>query len=161
MSIDTREFRSAVGCFPTGVAVVTTLMPGKAPVGVTVNSFTSVSLDPPMVLWCLNRKSERFDIFANSDLFAICLLCKSHEAVSSRLAKQGAHSLDGIELVPTQLGPPALANALAVFECQKEAVYEGGDHVILLGRVIRFGRPYVGEPLVFHNGRYNGLAKTA
>ena len=159
-SFDTRAFRNAAGCFPTGVAVVTTLMPGKAPIGVTVNSFTSVSLDPPLVLWCLDRKSDRFETFTKSAVYAICLLDVAHEAVSSRLAKQGAHSLEGIDLVPTELGPPALADALAVFECEKEAIHEAGDHVILVGRVVRFGRSESGEPLVFHKGRYNALANS-
>ncbi len=78
--------------------------------------------------------------------------------MSVRLAKQGAHRLDGINLLETELGPPALADALAFFECQAEAVHQGGDHAILVGRVIRFARREAGEPLVFFKGKYGALA---
>jgi flavin reductase (DIM6/NTAB) family NADH-FMN oxidoreductase RutF len=156
--LDQRALRDALGCFPTGVAVVTTVSAGRAPIGITVNSFTSVSLDPPLVLWCLHRKSDRFENFRAADRYTISLLGTAHEAVSARLAKQGAHSLEGIELFKTELGPPALAEALAVFECQSEAVHEGGDHVILVGRVVRFARREAGAPLVFFHGRYGALA---
>jgi len=158
MEFDKRAYRNALGCFPTGVAVATTIMTGKEPMGMTVNSFTSVSLEPPLVLWCIDRKSDRFEAFTKSGVYAISLLGLAHEAVSSRLAKRGSHSLQGIDLVPTDLGPPAIADALAVFECRMETIYDGGDHVILLARVIGFMRPQVGEPLVFHDGRYNSLA---
>src|SRR5215469_12717126 len=129
MSFDTRAFRQALGAFPTGVAVVTA-GEGK-PMGITVNSFTSVSLDPPLVLWCIDKKSDRFHIFSRARTFTISVLGTEHEAVSARLAHQGAHNLEGIELLQTELGPPALGDALAWFECEKEAVHEGGDHLIL------------------------------
>ena len=158
MSFDTRAFRQALGCFPTGVAVVTTSGPDAGHRGITVNSFTSVSLDPPLVLWCIDRKSDRFPAFTKARTYTISLLGTTHEAVSSRLAKQGAHSLDGIDLIQTRLGPPALADALAFFECEAEAVYQAGDHAILVGRVLRFAKREAGEPLVFFQGRYGALA---
>jgi len=157
MSFDTRAFRQALGAFPTGVAVVTAAA-GAHPMGITVNSFTSVSLDPPLVLWCLDRKSDRYDAFTQARCHTISVLGTAHESVSARLAKQGAHHLDGIELIATQAGPPALADALAVFECETHAVHEGGDHAILVGRVLRFARREAGEPLVFFQGRYGALA---
>jgi flavin reductase (DIM6/NTAB) family NADH-FMN oxidoreductase RutF len=158
MSFDIHAFRQALGSFPTGVAVVTTADSGLHPIGITVNSFTSVSLDPPLVLWCLDRKSDRFERFTKARKFTISVLGTAHERVSARLAKAGAHSLDGIDLFPTELGPPALAEALAVFECTFEALHEGGDHTILVGRVIRFGRRETGAPLVFFRGGYGALA---
>ena len=158
MSFDTREFRQALGYFPTGVAVVTASIPGGDHTGITVNSFTSVSLDPPLVLWCIDRKSNRFEAFIGAKLYTISLLGTAHETVSSRLSKQGAHSLDGIGLLDTELGPPALADALAFFECEAEAVHQGGDHAILVGRVLRFARREAGEPLVFFKGKYGALA---
>jgi flavin reductase (DIM6/NTAB) family NADH-FMN oxidoreductase RutF len=157
MSFDTRAFRQALGAFPTGVAVVTA-GEGKH-VGITVNSFTSVSLDPPLVLWCIDKKSDRFEAFTRAKSFTISILGTAHEAVSSRLAKQGSHHLDGIELLPTRLGPPALGDALAYFECEKEAVHDAGDHAILVGRVIRFGRHDAGAPLVFFRGHYGALSQ--
>jgi flavin reductase (DIM6/NTAB) family NADH-FMN oxidoreductase RutF len=161
MDFDTRAFRQALGCFPTGVAVVTAHSAQSHPMGITVNSFTSVSLDPPLVLWCLDRRSDRFHAFTTAPGFTISLLGAAHETVSSQLAKQGEHSLGGIDLLSTELGPPALADALAIFECAREAVHEGGDHAILLGRVLRFARREAGEPLVFFRGRYSALAAKA
>jgi len=158
MSFDTRAFRQALGTFPTGVAVVTATPSGGHPMGITVNSFTSVSLEPPLVLWCLDRKSDRFGTFREAAHHTVSVLGTAHEAVSARLAKQGAHHLDGIGLIATELGPPALADALAVFECEREAVHEGGDHAILIGRVLRFARREAGAPLVFFQGRYGALA---
>jgi flavin reductase (DIM6/NTAB) family NADH-FMN oxidoreductase RutF len=156
MSFDTRAFRQALGSFPTGVAVVTA-GEGKH-VGITVNSFTSVSLDPPLVLWCIDKKSDRFEAFTQAKSFTISILGTAHEAVSSRLAKQGAHHLDGIALLPTTLGPPALGDALAYFECEKDAVHNAGDHAILVGKVIRFARHEAGAPLVFFQGHYGALS---
>jgi 4-hydroxyphenylacetate 3-hydroxylase, reductase component len=160
MTFDTRAFRQAMGCFPTGVAVVTATHTGAHAIGITVNSFTSVSLDPPLVLWCLDRKSDRFGTFAAAQSYTISVLGTAHEAVSARLAKQGAHSLDGIELLKTRLGPPALADALAVFECTSSAIHDGGDHAILVGEVVRFAKREAGAPLVFFQGRYGALAGT-
>ncbi|SRR5579885_708155 len=157
MSLDSRAFRRALGTFPTGVAVVTAVMEDAKPMGITVNSFTAVSLDPPLVLWCLNRSSDRFAVFSAARPFVINVLGAVHESVSARLARPGAHVLDGLALTPTALGPPALADALAVFECAQEAVYPGGDHAILVGRVVRFSSRGDGEPLVFYRGRYGAL----
>jgi len=158
MSFDTRAFRQALGSFPTGVAVVTAVSPSGMPMGITVNSFTSVSLEPPMVLWCLDKKSDRHAVFAKTKGFTISVLGTAHEEVSSRLARPGSHSLADIPLIDTELGPPALGDALAFFECASEAVYEGGDHAIILGRVLRFARRDAGAPLVFFRGRYGALA---
>jgi flavin reductase (DIM6/NTAB) family NADH-FMN oxidoreductase RutF len=155
---DDRAFRAALGSFPTGVAVVTASGPG-APMGITVNSFTSLSLDPPLVLWCLDKKSQRYEIFAAADRYTISVLGTAHEEVSSRLARSGEHQLDGIALLPTKLGPPALADSLVVFECVREEVYDGGDHSILVGRVLNFARRDAGAPLVFFRGKYGALAQ--
>jgi len=154
---DTRAFRDALGCYPTGVAVVTA---GEAShIGITVNSFTSVSLDPPLVLWAIDRRSRRHDPFVAAPGFTVSILSASHRAVSSRLAGAGEHRLDGLTLLPTKLGPPALADSLVVFECAREQVVQAGDHAVLIGRVLRFHRPENGPPLVYHQGRYSALAQ--
>jgi flavin reductase (DIM6/NTAB) family NADH-FMN oxidoreductase RutF len=159
MSFDARAYRQALGSFPTGVAVVTATTPEGRAVGITVNSFTSVSLDPPLVLWCLDNKSDRHAIFTAAPSFTISILATSHEQVSSRLARRGEHSLEGVGLIDTEVGPPALADALAWFECTRESVTEGGDHAILLGRVLRFSGADAGAPLVFFRGRYRLVAE--
>lgn len=157
MDFDTRAFRDALGCFPTGVAVVTAESGDRPPMGITVNSFASVSLEPPLVLWCIDCRSDRFRTFANSPGFTISVLGSCHRHVSARLARPGAHALDGIPLRATALGPPALADALAILECEREALYPGGDHAILVGRVLRFSHQPKGEPLVFFRGRYRAV----
>ena len=159
MTFDSKAFRNALGAFPTGIAVVTA-SGADAHVGITINSFTSVSLAPPLVLWCIDRKSARYPTFASAPGFTISILGSVHKEVSSRLAKSGEHSLDGVALMPTQLGPPALADALAVFECARENVWDAGDHAVLIGRVLRFARhDDAGAPLVYFRGRYGALAQ--
>ena len=158
MDIDIQAYREALGSFPTGVAVVTAAGAG-AHGGITVNSFTSVSLDPPLVLWCMDRKSGRHDLFAAAAAFTVNILGTEHRGVSARLARPGEHALDGIALIATELGPPALADSLAVFECRREQALAAGDHTILIGRVLRFSRPSKSAPLVYFGGRYSALAQ--
>ena len=156
--LDIRAFRDALGCYPTGVAVVTAGEGEASHIGISVNSFTSVSLDPPLVLWAIDRRSRRHGPFVTAPGFTVSILSAEHKSVSSRLAGPGEHSLDGLPLLATELGPPALADSLAVFECAREQVVEGGDHTVLIGRVLRFHRPLEGAPLVYFKGRYSALA---
>ena len=158
MDFDTKALREAFGWFPTGIAVVTASFQEVSHIGITVNSFTSVSLDPPLVLWCIDRRSRRYPHFAQAPGFTVSILASGHREVSTRLAQAGEHNLDGIALMPTELGPPALADALAVFECARESVQDAGDHAILIGRVLRFARhDGAGAPLVYFRGRYGAL----
>jgi flavin reductase (DIM6/NTAB) family NADH-FMN oxidoreductase RutF len=161
MTFDVRAYRTALGSFPTGVAVITTSASAEHHMGITVNSFTSVSLDPPLVLWCLDKKSDRYNAFTNARSYTVSILGTEHQHLSSRLAKQGNHSLEGIALCDTTLGPPALADALSVFECKAEGVHDAGDHAILIGRVMHFSRQGNGEPLVFFRGKYGSLAQAS
>jgi flavin reductase (DIM6/NTAB) family NADH-FMN oxidoreductase RutF len=162
MSFDSRAFRLALGCFPTGIAVMTATSSEASHIGITVNSFTSVSLEPPLVLWCIDRRSRRYPAFAQANGFTVSILASGHKDVSSKLATAGEHTLDGIDLVPTELGPPALKDALAVFECARESVQDAGDHAILIGRVLRFARnDGAGAPLVYFQGKYGALAQGA
>jgi flavin reductase (DIM6/NTAB) family NADH-FMN oxidoreductase RutF len=162
MDFDSRAFRHALGCFPTGIAVMTATASEVSHIGITVNSFTSVSLEPPLVLWCIDRRSGRYPVFAQASGFTVSILASGHKAVSSRLATAGEHTLETSELVPTQLGPPALKDALAIFECARESVQDCGDHAILIGRVLRFARnDGVGAPLIYFRGKYGALAQGA
>jgi flavin reductase (DIM6/NTAB) family NADH-FMN oxidoreductase RutF len=169
MDFDIKGLRDALGFFPTGIAVMTaapavdaanTTKQEASHIGITVNSFTSVSLDPPLVLWCIDRRSRRYPHFAQAPGFTVSILASGHRAVSARLAGAGEHNLDGIALIPTELGPPALADSLAIFECARESVLDAGDHAILIGRVLRFARhDSAGAPLVYFRGRYGALAQ--
>jgi len=156
MAFDSRAFRDALGAFPTGVAVITA-SGAQRPIGITVNSFASVSLDPPLVLWCMDKRSQRHEAFIAAPGFTVSILGTGHREVSSRLARPGEHSLDGLSLTPTELGPPGLTDSLAIFECARENTIDGGDHTILLGRVLRFARAAGGAPLVFFRGKYSAL----
>jgi flavin reductase (DIM6/NTAB) family NADH-FMN oxidoreductase RutF len=157
MAFDLRGYREALGSFPTGVAVVTAAGAG-AHMGITVNSFTSVSLDPPLVLWCMDRKSSRHGLFSKAPAFTVNILGTEHKGVSARLARPGEHALDGLELIKTELGPPGLADSLAILECATERTLDAGDHTILLGLVLRFSRPGNSAPLVYFGGKYSALA---
>ena len=160
--IDPRDLRNAFGSFATGVTVVTTLDDRGDAVGITANSFASVSLEPPLLLWCLYRRSVTFEIFDVCTTFVVSVLNVSAAPIASRFAMKGGHSAEGVETVPTELGPPTFVDALAVFECDTHARYEAGDHVILVGRVRRFthfsdpDRSGPG-PLLFYRSRYGNL----
>jgi flavin reductase (DIM6/NTAB) family NADH-FMN oxidoreductase RutF len=150
-------FRKALGCFATGVTVVTA---GKGPqaIGITVSSFASVSLEPPLVLWCLNRASHRYQTFTTAENFNISVLAASQQAIAGRLAEPGQASLAGLELIATESGVPALSGALAVLECARESVHEQGDHAVVVGRVLHFSRNETDQPLLYFRGRYAKLA---
>lgn len=156
MSPDPRAFRQALGCFSTGIVVVT-VGEGEAAKGITVNSFTSVSLDPPLVLWCLGRHSSRYDLFTTPDKFTISVLAAEQQAIASRLAGAAECGVVGLALAATKNGVPGIAGALAVFECSREAMHEAGDHVIIIGRVTAFTAREDGAPLLYARGRYGEL----
>ncbi|MBY0504711.1 MAG: flavin reductase family protein [Bryobacteraceae bacterium] len=149
-------FRRACGRFATGIAVVTTLDAGGAPVGLTVNSFTSVSLDPPLVLFCLDRASQALPSFANANAFSINILEESQRDLSQRFAAREADRFAGLSYRLGTLGAPVLPGVLAVLECRRHAVLEGGDHLIFLGEVIAADAGD-GQPLLYFGGRYRLL----
>lgn len=147
------EFRRALGAFATGVTIVTTLNDAGEPVGVTASSFNSVSLDPPLVLWSLAKKSLSREAFCSSGHFAIHVLADTQEDLSNRFAVSGGDKFGGTVWSKGTLGSPVLANHAAVFECKTLHLYEGGDHLIMVGEVVAFeAREHA--PLLFHSGRY-------
>ena len=159
--IDRGEFRSALGHFPTGVTIVTTMGEDGAPVGVTASSFNSVSLDPPLVLWSLSRSSKASAAFCNSGHFAIHILSAAQEDLSNRFARSGEDKFSGVQYEGGVLGSPVLDQFAALFQCRTMHQYEGGDHVILVGEVVGFERRDE-APLLFHRGRYaETLARAA
>jgi 3-hydroxy-9,10-secoandrosta-1,3,5(10)-triene-9,17-dione monooxygenase reductase component len=151
-TIDRKEFRSALGAFATGVTIVTTRHEG-IDVGLTANSFNSVSLDPPMVLWSLGKTSLSLPHFAAAAHFAVHILSDEQEALSARFATRGADKFGAVAFQRGHHDLPLLTGCVARFQCRKLFEYEGGDHVIFVGEVVAFD--HVGKrPLLFHGGRY-------
>lgn len=151
---DARAFRTALGAFTTGVTVVTTDS-AEGPVAIVANSFSSVSLDPPLVLWSPAKSSRRFEHFAGSRRFAINVLAAEQASICEAVVA----SKTAITDTPHHLshcGMPLIDGALATFECSLFATHDAGDHVVILGEVTRCQhRP--GDPLVFHAGQYRNL----
>jgi flavin reductase (DIM6/NTAB) family NADH-FMN oxidoreductase RutF len=159
MTIDQREFRNIVGCFATGITVITTVDEDKNPVGLTANSFTSLSLDPPMVLFCIDRTVASFDAFHANRHFAVNILSSAQQEVSQRFAKSGPEKWSGVEFETWGSGCPILTDCIANLECEIESVYEGGDHVIMIGIVRQMAsRDGDMDPLLYFRGKYANLA---
>lgn len=156
-SIDPRAFRDAMGCFASAVTVVSTTTEQGRPVGVTVNSFNSVSLDPPLILFCLGREATNYDHFMAAERFAVNILRWDQDKISSGFAADGANFFQTLEPEMSDLGNPLVPNALAVFDCKIEAVHDGGDHVILIGRVSELRHDPDGDPLLYYRGRYGAV----
>ncbi len=151
--IEARQLRDALGHFATGVTVVTTLAPTGERIGVTVNSFAALSLEPPLVLWSLAKRSWSLAAFEACGHFAIHILAHDQQELSDRFAKAGQDKFAGIELAPGLGGVPLLPGCMAGFECAVEHRYDGGDHIILVGRVERLTTRST-APLLFYRGRY-------
>ncbi|NQV61512.1 MAG: flavin reductase family protein [Alphaproteobacteria bacterium] len=157
-NIDPRAFRDAMGCFASAVTVVSTTSNQGQAVGVTVNSFNSVSLDPPLVLFCLGREATNHDHFMAAGRFAVNILRREQDKISNGFAADGANFFQTLEPEISVLGNPLVPNALAVFDCEIEAVHDGGDHVILIGRVRELRHDPKGEPLLYYRGRYSAVS---
>jgi len=157
MSFDAREMRDALGRFATGVCVVTTTGKDGLPVGMTVNSFSSVSLDPPLILWSLQNNSDIFDTFANADRFAVNILALEQDGHSSLYAQKGDHRLAEDHHYMGKYDSPIIRDALVSFECGLYAAHEGGDHLIIVGRVLDLQSRADGDPLLFFSGGYRKL----
>lgn len=157
MSLDSREFRDAMGRFPTGICVITANPQGFAPFGMTVNSFASVSLDPPLVLWSLRNDSECFAAFEKADKYGVNILAADQAELSTQYSKKDNHTLDSAHYTMGRHGTPLLRGAVTSFECDIWQRYDGGDHVILVGKVETMQNNPVDSPLVFFSGKYREL----
>jgi len=144
-------FRASLGRFATGVTVVTT-MTDQGPLGMTVNSFASVSLDPPLVLWSPAKASLRTVHFTQAEHYAIHVLAHDQADLCQRFARDGDR-FDGLDWTPCDLGRPLIEGCIARFECQTTAVHDGGDHYIILGQVTR-ATTREGTPLLFSRGKF-------
>lgn len=153
-----RQFRDTLGRFATGVTVVTAQSP-QGPIGMTANSFSSVSMDPPLVLWCPAKSSSRYPHFAKAAHFAIHVLGGEDEALAMAFARAG-DAFDGLDLEFNAQGVPLLTNCLARFECSTHQIHDAGDHAIVVGRVTSAAFRE-GEALVFSQGQFRRFDKEA
>ena len=159
MSIDSREFRDTVGRFATGVTVITTVAGDGELFGLTANSFSSLSLDPPLVLFWLDNNAMSFEAFNETPYFAVNVLSEDQRDLSSHFARSGADKWNGVEYATWDTGSPILPGCLAALECDTQAIHDGGDHVIIVGKVRKLmAENDMRRPLVFYQGSYNGLS---
>jgi flavin reductase (DIM6/NTAB) family NADH-FMN oxidoreductase RutF len=156
MPLDPIEFRRALAQFASGVTVVTTVGAGGRPLGLTVSAFCSLSLDPPLILVCIDRRSETNGGFQDSGLFGVSVLAEGQEDWSRRFASGGADKFLGTPLLTGASGVGLVPEALAHLECSVRGSHPGGDHLIYVGEVLRLAaRP--GRPLLYHAGDYRRL----
>ena len=150
----TDDFRAALATFATGVTIVTALDADGRPVGLTANSFNSVSLDPPLVLWSLSLQAGTMAAFERGSHYAIHILAAGQHALAERFARKEIDRFDGIAYRSGAHGVPLLDGAAAVFECFNRSRYREGDHIIFVGEVERCARQDGAQPLIFHGGRF-------
>lgn len=161
-----RRFRDVLGLFCTGITVVTGFGDGH-PVGLTCQSFASVSLEPPLVMFCPARTSQGWPVMQDSGAFCANILGAGQRQLSEDMATKGAHKFDGVAWRPAPTGSPVLAGVLGYVDCVVEQVHEAGDHYIVVGRVRALGVGDLGQggssasgPLLFHRGTYTRLGES-
>lgn len=157
MSFTPREFRNALGLFPTGVAVVTAVNAEGLKVGITVNSFTSVSLDPPLVSVNLSKHIASYNDLVNAGHFTINILKKSQRQLSTQFAQAYSNKWENVAFYLNEYQAPVLECALATFECRHYSKFDAGDHAILVGQVLNFDVANEEMPLLFYKGGYHEL----
>jgi flavin reductase (DIM6/NTAB) family NADH-FMN oxidoreductase RutF len=157
MTFDARIFRNALGCFATGITIVTSVSADNERLGFTANSFNSVSLDPPLVLFSLDRGAYSLRAFEAAGVFAINILREDQESVSVAFARALSNKWEGVRVETWVTGSPIFPDSLASFDCQTTSMHDGGDHVIFVGRVLQLQVRTEGRPLVYFRGAYRQL----
>ena len=156
---DQKDFRQGLGLFPTGVTIVTTQSDDGHPIGMTASSFNTVSLDPPLVLWSIDRRSLSLDAFTQCEHFAINVLSKQQQDLSNLFASKGADKFANTPFTEGAGKSPLLEDCIAQLECKMWKTYDGGDHIIIVGEVLNYRYDKTLEPLVFYAGNYAELDK--
>ena len=156
MAIDSREIRNVMGHFATGVAVVTTKDNAGLPFGLTVNAFTSLSLNPPLVAVCIDKAAQCYSCFHESKVFAVNVLSEEQEELSRRFASKGIDKFQEIKWHRGKNDIPLLDGAIGYIECKVANIYEGGDHTIFLGEIVCVSATE-DRPLLFFKGKYHRL----
>ncbi|MEQ8929358.1 MAG: flavin reductase family protein [Silicimonas sp.] len=152
------KMRDALSCFPTGVAIVTGLHPETGPVGLTISSFNSLSLDPPLILWSLGLKSASLPAFTIGRPFVVNILSEAQYATCLKFARSGPDKFRDIGVTPGIGDVPMIDGSVAQFQCTIEQMIPGGDHQLYIGRVISVTSDNTRAPLVFHASKIAGLA---
>ena len=152
-TIDQATFRTVLGHFATGITVITALLDGE-PVGLAANSFTSVSLDPPLVLFCAAKSSTTWPSIQKAGVFCVNILSDTQEDVSRLFAAKGADRFQALGYHSAATGAPVLHDALAYIDCRIEGEHDAGDHIIVVGRVLALELQHEGRPLLFFRGGY-------
>ena len=155
--LSSNELRIVFGQYPTGVTVITALDAYDEPVGMTANSFASVSLSPPLILWSVDLAGDSHDVYTTATHFCVHLLAEDQQELANRFANREKDRFAGIDWTKGKFGSPLLPNYLCRIQCQREKVLDGGDHSIILGRVHSIETTDEQKPLVFHQGKYKRL----
>ena len=150
------EFRNALGSFATGVTIITALGKSGQRIGMTANSFNSVSLTPPLILWSIGKNTNCFDDFMSAKAFAVHILAAGQQDLSDRFATTGVDRFADIECTEGLSSIPILPHYSAFFQCKMAHQYEGGDHIIMTGEVTEFTDNGL-QPLLFYRGKYHNL----
>jgi flavin reductase (DIM6/NTAB) family NADH-FMN oxidoreductase RutF len=159
VSIDPAIFRQVLGSYPTGVAVITALDAEGHPAGMVVGTFTSVSLDPPLVGFLPDKKSTSWPLIEQAGRFCVNVLGSDQQAICRQLAAKGAEKFAGLEMVISEHNLPVIPNAIARIECTIRSVTEAGDHWFVLGNVLHMETTREDDPMLFHRGRYGGFSE--
>jgi flavin reductase (DIM6/NTAB) family NADH-FMN oxidoreductase RutF len=157
--VDPMAFRRALGKFPTGVCIVTTRVEGEA-VGMTMSSFNSLSLDPPLVLFSIDRRALSLPLWEQAEGYAVHVLSENQQDLSNRFARPAANKWEGVLFRDGMFGAPILPGVAAIFECSAYARHDGGDHRLFIGEVRKFSADPDRRPLVFAQGRYAALHRS-
>ena len=153
IQLEPRSLRQLLGQYATGITVVTALDVNQRKIGMTANSFTSVSLDHPLILWNIAKSATHFEDFKQAEYFAINILNEDHYLESKHFSKSADDKFEGLDDVDEYMGIPILNKSLTTFVCRQYELHEAGDHYIIVGQ-IEACRNQMGNPLVFHNGQY-------
>lgn len=157
MTVEPNEFRDALSYFASGVCVVTAVADGGVPVGVTITAFSSLSLDPPLVLFCLGNKTSNLETFTSGERFAVNILTEDQGEISEIFASQNSDKFASVRYTDPEGGCPLLVGCLTSLECSLVATHDGGDHVIVIGRVDRIRNGQGGTPLLHYRGNYSRI----
>jgi flavin reductase (DIM6/NTAB) family NADH-FMN oxidoreductase RutF len=160
VTVEPSEFRDTLSCFASGVCVVTAIADSGLPVGVTISAFTSLSLEPPLVLFCLGNNTTNLEAYTDGGRFAVNILAEDQGEISEIFARQNTDKFASISRTDSGSGCPLLVGCLASLECSLVATHDGGDHVIVVGKVERVENSGGGAPLLRYRGNYARVGNT-